>query len=380
MNKLVVSNVIACAILATTVCAQDTGGTTAAAPTVGLKDAYAGKFLIGCAADLPGRSSAAELASVKLNYNVVTPENCMKPQPTHPTEANYNFNQPDALVKWCSENNIKVWGHTLLWHSQTANWFFQGTNGQGGASRELALERLSNHIATVVGRYKGKIIGWDVCNESINDGGNGQTENLRGQGWYRTVGPDVINYAFKFAHQADPDAQLYYNDYNIEQGSVRNTGKHASSLLLLKRLIKDGVPINGVGIQGHWHLNTNIEDVEKAIENYEALGLKISISELDVTSTGGNSGALGRQGGGAISPENVQKQAEVFGKLFEIFNRHAKSISRVTLWGLSDTRSWRNGQGALLHDGQLNPKPSYHAVMNVGLGKVTAPEPKVNLP
>ena len=126
-----------------------------AAPSMGLKDAYAGKFLIGCAGDIPGGYSEAELANIKANYNVITPENCMKPQPTHPSEDTYNWTTPDALVKWCQENNIKVWGHTLVWHAQTGNWFFQGTNGQP-ATRELAMERLKKHIMTVVGRYKGR--------------------------------------------------------------------------------------------------------------------------------------------------------------------------------------------------------------------------------
>jgi len=382
MNQQLLSSLAVCALSLATACGQGITNSTPASPTLGLKDAYAGKFLIGCAGDLPGRYSAAELASIKLNYNIVTPENCMKPQPIHPSEANYNWTQPDALVKWATDNNIKVWGHTLAWHSQTAPWFFQGTNGQA-VTRDLAMERLSNHVFTAVSRYKGKIYGWDVVNEAIVDPpGQGQMnnsrwteggENLRNSQWVRAIGPEYLTMAFKWAHMADPESLLYYNDYNIEQGAVNNNGKHAASLVLLKRLIKDGAPINGVGIQGHWHLDSNLQDIEKAIENYEALGLKIAITELDVTSTGGNSGALGRQGGGgAITEENTKKQAEVFGKLFEIFNRHAKSITRVTLWGISDTRSWRGGQGALLHDGQLNPKPSYKAVMDVGLGKTAA--------
>ena len=215
----------------------------------------------------------------------------MKPQPTHPSEDTYNFNPPDALVKWCLENNIKVHGHTLAWHGQTAPWFFQpGADGQP-VTRELAMERLKKHIQTVVGHYKGKLFSWDVVNEAINDRGNGETENLRNSNWYRLIGPDFLTLAFKWAREADPDVQLYYNDYNIEQGAVKNTGKHASSMLLLQRLIKEGAPIDGVGIQGHWHLDTNVADVEKAIENYESLGLKIAISELDVTATGTNSGA-----------------------------------------------------------------------------------------
>jgi len=370
-NKSSIWASIACAILATTASGQKSGDTqpvTAPAPTKGLKDAYAGKFLVGCAGDIPGRYSEAELANIKANYNIVTPENSMKPQPTHPSEDTYNFATPDALVKWCQENSIKVWGHTLLWHAQTGRWFFEGTNGQP-ATRELALERLKKHIMTVVGRYKGRVIGWDVVNESIADGGSGETENLRNSSWYRTVGPDVLTLAFKWAHEADPEAQLYYNDYNIEQGAVQNRGKHASSMLLLKRLIKEGAPIHGVGIQGHWSLNTRIPDVEKAIENYASLGLKVCISELDVTATGSNTGAFGNQGGGAVTAEALQQQAQVYAKLFDIFDRHSKSISRVTFWGISDRRSWRGRQRPLLFDAQLQPKPALQAILNVSEAK-----------
>ncbi|HQG56787.1 MAG TPA: endo-1,4-beta-xylanase [Bacteroidales bacterium] len=372
-----------------------------------LKDAYAGKFLIGAANDLT-KISDAEAANIKMHYDIITPENCMKPQPIHPSEDKYNFVTSDAMVEWCQKNGLKVWGHTLAWHSQSPAWFFQEKNaatgeaaaptpqpattpaaapdpngprpGMGGfgdrantgpqASREVILERLKSHIMTVVGRYKGKITGWDVFNESIADGGDGKTENLRTSSWYKAVGPDVITLAFKWAHEADPNAQLYYNDYNIEQGAVKNTGKHASSILLLKRLIAEGAPITGVGIQGHWHLDTNLEDVEKAIENYASLGLKVSITELDVTATGTNSGAFGAgQGNRTIPPENYQKQAEVYKKLFEIFMRHADVIDRVTFWGLSDTRSWRRGQDALLFDGQLNPKPAFNAVIEASSSK-----------
>jgi endo-1,4-beta-xylanase len=337
-----------------------------------LKQAYAGKFLIGCADDLRANSEAYQ-ANIRANYDIVTPENCMKPERIHPAEDRYTFETADALVDWSQKNGLKVWGHTLGWHSQTPAWFFQDKNAQAPsvpdtarprnpnaitgplASKEVVLERLKNHIMTVVGRYKGRIKGWDVFNESIADGGDGTTENLRTNSWYRAVGPEVISLAFKWAHEADPDAQLYYNDYNIEQGAVENKGKHASSLLLLKRLLKEGVPITGVGIQGHWHLNTNLADVEKAIENYAALGLRVSITELDVTATGANSGAFGvNQGDRTIPAENFEKQAEVYKKLFEIFMRHQDVIDRVTFWGLSDT---------LLFDGDLNPKPAYKAVI-----------------
>ena len=377
VNRFVVSGLIACAVLGTTVYGQNAGNTTpaaaAAAPSMGLKDAYAGKFLIGCAGRIPGNLSDADLANIKANYNVITPENCMKPQPTHPSEDTYNWSR--RPIRWSSGVRKTTSRSGVIPCSGTRRRA-TGSSREPTASRrrrELALERLKKHIKTVVGRYKGKIIGWDVVNESITDGGNGETENLRNSSWYRTVGPDVLTLAFKWAHEADPDAQLYYNDYNIEQGATRNTGKHASSLLLLKRLIKEGAPINGVGIQGHWHLDTNIPDVEKAILNYKALGLKVSISELDVTSTGTNSGAFGGGGGGRggpIGPEQFKQQAEVFAKLFDIFNRNADTISRVTFWGLSDSRSWRSGQAALVFTSDLQPKPAFQAIIDVGQGKL----------
>jgi endo-1,4-beta-xylanase len=403
IKKIFITGLILIEALTVSVYAQDN-----TLPQKSLKEAFAGKFLIGCADDLTSNNDAYQ-ASIKKQYDIITPENCMKPQSIHPSEDTYNFKTADAMVDWSQKNGIKVWGHTLGWHSQTPAWFFQAVNpkteetqqGQQGqparrpgagfdpnaprlsmdemwaksikgdlASKKVALERLEKHIKTVVGRYKGRIIGWDVFNESIVDGGNGLTEGLRTFSWYKVVGPEVITKAFKWAHQADPKAKLYYNDYNIEQGAVQNKGKHASSMLLLKRLIKEGAPITGVGIQGHWHLDTNLADVEKAIENYASLGLKVSITELDVTATGDNSGAFGvNQGDRKIPAENYLKQAEVYKKLFEIFMRHSDVVERVTFWGLSDTRSWRRGQDALLFDGQLNPKPAYNAVIEASKAK-----------
>ena len=397
MKKIIIAGFILMETLGVSVYSQDK-----TLSQKSLKEAFAGKFLIGCADDLTSNNDAYQ-ANIKAQYDIVTPENCMKPQPIHPSEDTYNFKTTDAMVDWCEKNGLKVWGHTLAWHAQTPAWFFQAVNPktveaqparrQGGgfdpnaprlsmdkmwensikgdlASKKVALERLEKHIKTVVGRYKGRIIGWDVFNESIIDGGDGLTEKLRNFSWYKVAGPEVLTKAFKWAHQADPKAKLYYNDYNIEQGAVQNKGKHASSMLLLKRLIKEGAPITGVGIQGHWHLDTNLADVEKAIENYASLGLKVSITELDVTATGDNSGAFGvNQGDRKISAENYQKQAEVYKKLFEIFMRHSNVVERVTFWGLSDTRSWRRGQDALLFDGQLNPKPAFKAVIEASKSK-----------
>ena len=406
ISKRLLISFISLAVLTFNVSSQENNNSV---PLKTLKEAFAGKFLIGCADDLTINNEAYQ-ESIRKQYDIVTPENSMKPQPIHPTEDTYNFVSTDAMVDWCEKNDLMVWGHTLAWHGQTPQWFFQdnspeaiaaaaeraanpvttpatpatpaqGRNGarpnRGGAvdagpqaSKEVILERLKSHIMTVAGRYKGRIIGWDVFNESIADGGDGTTENLRPFSWYKAVGPEVLTLAFKWAHEADPNAQLYYNDYNIEQGAVENKGKHASSMLLLKRLIAEGAPITGVGIQGHWHLDTNLDDVEKAIENYKSLGLRVAITELDVTATGDNSGAFTvGQGENRIPAENYLEQAEVYRKLFEIFMRHSDVIDRVTFWGLSDTRSWRRGQDALLFDGDLNPKPAYKAVIEASQTK-----------
>jgi endo-1,4-beta-xylanase len=376
-TRFVVLGLTACTIFAAIAHGQDNDD--AAEPAVkpaisiGLKDAFAGKFLIGAAGDLRGYSEA-ELANIKANYDILTPENCMKPERIHPREDEYSWSTPDALVQWCEDNDIQVWGHTLVWHSQTGRWFFQSEDDDRSATREVAMERLKDHITTVVGRYKGRVIGWDVVNEAIDDRSNGETENLRNYSWYQTVGPDVLIMAFKWAHEADPDAELYYNDYGIEDGAMRNTGKHASSMMLLRRLIKEGAPIDGVGIQGHWTLNTNLEDIEKAIANYESLGLKVAISELDVAAVGRNSGAFPVRGVGGrrsftpepVSADALQRQAEVYAKIFEIFQRHPGTVSRVTFWGLSDRRSWRWRQSPLLFDRQLQPKPAYQAILDVG--------------
>ena len=337
----------------------------AAAATPSLKDVYKNYFLIGAALDFrrPDEFNAEELEYIKTQYNVITPENSMKPGSVHPQEATWNWTQPDALVSFCGENNIKTVGHCLAWHQQTGQWFFQN------ATREVALQRLHDHILTLVGRFKGKIMGWDVVNEAINDGGDAttaQSENLRSSPWLQTVGPDYLLQAFKFAREADPNVALHYNDYNIESGP-----KHQSSLLLLKRLIADGAPITTVGIQGHWSVTgmtaQKLEQIDQAIENYKALKLKVAITELDLTISGAGGGQLGGgRGTPAVppTPETLQAQADAYGKLFAVFLKHRDVINRVTFWGLNDRRSWRSGQAPLVFDAQNQPKPALQAIVN----------------
>jgi GH35 family endo-1,4-beta-xylanase len=326
-----------------------------------LKDACKGVFLIGTAFDFrtPAEFTPAEIDFIRSQFNAITPENSMKPGPVHPQEQSWNWTQADALVQFGESNGIRTFGHCLVWHSQTNPWFFQD------ATREVLLARLRNHIHTVVGRYKGKLTGWDVVNEAINDGEDGTGENLRQSSWMKTIGPDYLTQAFRFAREADADVQLLYNDYSIESGA-----KHRSSLLLLRRLLADGAPITGVGIQGHWSLPAltaqKYEEIEQAIENYRALKLRIAITELDVSVTGTGGGQLG--GGQAAaqppSPELLAAQADAYGKLFTIFARHRTAIDRVTFWGINDRRSWRRTRYPLAFDADYQPKPALRAIID----------------
>ena len=333
-------------------------------PTI--KETYAKHFLIGMAGDVPGSYSDAETGLIRENFGAVTPENCMKPAPVHPAEETWRFERPDALVKWCQDNNLAVHGHTLVWHAQTNPWFFEG------GDKAVITGRLKDHIATLVGRYKGKIRSWDVVNEAINDRGDAETaktENLRNSRWLQSLGPEFLTLAFQFAHEADPDAKLYYNDYGIETGP-----KHSSSMLLLKRLIKDGAPIHGVGIQGHWSTATvPYEAIDRAIADYASLGLKVSISELDVTIRGASGGQFGGRGGfgargGPVTPpapQDLQAQAEAYARLFSTFAKHKGTVERVTFWGLSDRRTWRFGQHPLIFDASNQRKLCYLSITDV---------------
>jgi len=366
-------------VIAASICAARSGGIAAQTaersaevdrigstdhPVPSLKDVFRDHFLIGMAGDLPGNYSERELTLIREQFNAATPENCMKPALVHPSENQWRFERTDAFVNWCVDNKITaIHGHTLLWHHQTGNWFFQGDD------REAVIQRMKSHIEGLVGRYKGRIRSWDVVNEAINDGGNArtaQTENLRNTGWLQAVGPEYLTLAFKFAHDADPDALLFYNDYGIEAGP-----KHASSMVLLRRLLEDGAPIHGVGIQGHWSTRQiPYAELDRAIADYASLGLKVAVSELDVTIAGSSGGQFDLPGGGRgrrdIRPptaEELQVQADAYAKLFAVFVKHKDVIDRVTFWGLNDRRTWRFGQHPLLFDADCRPKSAFHAVI-----------------
>lgn len=376
-DALLLSSLVVTMFIALAAGAQETGQPSVDEPLVAehqgptIKDAYRDYFSIGMAGDLPGRYSDEELRLVTENFNFVTPENCMKPGPIHPSEKTWRFERPDALVAWCVDNKIAIHGHTLVWHAQTNDWFFRD------GDKTAVTQRMKDHIQTLVGRYKGKTRSWDVVNEAINDGGNAQsaeTENLRNSRWLQILGPEFLTHAFTFAHEADPDATLYYNDYGIEAGP-----KHESSMVLLKRLIKEGAPIHGVGIQGHWSTRgIPYAELDKAISDYGSLGLKVSITELDVTIRGASGGQFGRGFGGRgfggrgpdvapPSPQDLETQADAYRRLFSILVKHKDVVERATFWGLSDRRTWRFGQHPLIFDSNNQRKPAYAAIVDAAL-------------
>jgi len=358
--------------LAVAVCAGTLppAGETAPPATDSLKAAFGRSFAIGAA--IPGANlSDAEKALLVRHFSTVTPENCLKPQPVHPEEERYAFGPGDALVEMARANGLTVNGHTLVWHSQCPDWFFLD-NGQP-AGRERVLKRMRDHIAAVAGRYAGKMASWDVVNEAIDDGPG----YLRKSKWLTAIGEDFIAEAFLAARQADPKAELIYNDYNIEAG-----GKREKTLRLIRDLKQRKVPIAGVGIQGHWSLDhLPLQAIEEAILAFHAEGLKVSITELDidvVTRSAAGADVNAREKGtgdpfaNGLPPEIQKRLADRYAQLFALLSKHRDKIARVTFWGLHDGRSWLNSwprrrtNHPLLFDRALQPKPALEAVLGLG--------------
>jgi endo-1,4-beta-xylanase len=365
--------VLACTFL--TGCA---GHHTNPAPTapVTLKDAFKGLFLIGAAVnpDQFTERDARGAALVKTQFNAITPENVLKWQLVHPQPDRYNFEPSDRYVAFGETNGMAIIGHTLVWHNQTPAWVFRNEKGDA-LDREALLARMRDHIHTVVGRYKGRIRGWDVVNEAVDDGGS-----MRQSSWMKIIGEDYAAKAYEFAHEADPGAELYYNDFDLEKPAKRK-----GALALIKRLQASGAPITGVGLQHHDHLQTpTVADVETTIEEFAALGLKVMITELDVDvlprgSMSGVRGAapprLNPYTNGL--PDSVQQEfTRRYAELFAAFVKHHDKIGRVTFWGVTDADSWLNNYPIprrtnypLLFDRNGDPKPAFDAVLR------TAPHP-----
>jgi endo-1,4-beta-xylanase len=343
----------------------------------GLKDAFKGCFLVGAAlneSQFSGRNS--KLTTLITNqFNSITPENVMKWDSIHPKPGKYDFRQADRYVEFGEKHGMFIVGHNLVWHSQTPAWVFQDKSGKP-LTRDALLERMSNHIFTVVGRYRGRIGGWDVVNEALNDDGT-----LRESPWMKIIGEDYLLKAFEFARQADPQAELYYNDFSLE-----NEAKGKGAVNLIRKLLAGGAKISAVGMQGHYKLDwPSAGHVDDTITAFSNLGIKVAITELDldvlpsptkrrsadVSMNFAASAELNPYTNGL--PDDVQqKVTRRYVELFQVFLKHRDAINRVTFWGVRDGDSWLNnwpihGRKAypLLFDSDGKPNSACQAVMEL---------------
>jgi len=347
----------------------------APAPT-SLKDAYRGAFVVGAAINsgqIAG-TDAQGIAIITREFNTITPENVMKWERIHPSPGVYDFDLPDKYVAFGQKKAMFIVGHCLVWHNQVPDWVFKDEKGNA-LTREALLQRMSEHIHTVVGRYKGKINSWDVVNEALNEDGT-----LRQSPWMTIIGEDYLVKAFQFAHDADPNAQLNYNDYNLE-----TPAKRRGAIALIKRLQAAGVPIAVVGNQAHLHLDSpTLEAEEAAVTELAATGVKVAITELDIDvlpSVAPNTAevSLSIKADPKLNPytkglpDAVQQElTKKYAGLFFIYWKHRAVMSRVTLWGVTDGESWLNNWPVfgrtsypLLFDRKGQPKPAFDAVLQV---------------
>jgi endo-1,4-beta-xylanase len=338
-------------------------------PVDSLKDAFSGLFYIGTAMNTPqitGENTVA-LEVIKKHMNSIVAENCMKSGLIQPREGEFNFTLADQFVNFGVDNNMHIVGHTLIWHSQAPDWFFVDGNGND-VSPEVLTERMRNHINAVVGRYKGKVHGWDVVNECIVDDGS-----WRNSKFYQILGEDFVKLAFQFAAEADPDAELYYNDY-----SMALPGRREGVINMVKNLQQQGVKIDGIGMQGHLGLDhPSLEEFETSLLAFADLGVHVMITELDIsvlpfpTRNMGADVSLNIEYNKELNPyvdglpEDVaQNLHDRWLELFQLFIKHQDKITRVTTWGLDDGMSWKNNWPVrgrtdypLLFDREYQPKP-----------------------
>jgi endo-1,4-beta-xylanase len=337
--------------------------------TKGLKDYYKKYFTIGVAVS-PGALRRPEESQLILQqFASMTPENAMKMGPIHPRETEYFWRDADSIAAFAQRNHLKLRGHTLCWHNQTPRWLFVDSSGgtPKTVSKELLLQRLKDHITTVVKRYKGTVYAWDVVNEVISDK---PEEYFRNSPWYQICGEEFVAKAFEYAHAADPDALLFYNDYN-----EINTVKRDKIYKLVKSLKDAGVPIHGVGLQGHWSIyEPSPAQLDSTIAQFAKLGVKVQVTELDISVYPKEHSRRDRKpedANDAYTPEQEEKQTEMYKNCFTIFRKYKKVLSGVTFWNISDRSSWLDNfpvpgrkDYPLLFDKQMKPKKAFWAVVS----------------
>jgi len=333
--------------------------------TPALKTVYKDYFLIGNI--LTRRYITDEYYDLlKEHFNVVTAENQMKPDHLAPKEkgGSYNFGLADELVDEVLDQGIKVFGHTLVWHSQTPKWMTEGTPQE-------VRNNMVNHINIVLAHFKGRVYAWDVVNEAVRERVNpGEQDQdwrtlLREESGWNKASTDSMNYielAFRTARAADPDIFLYYNDYNLDN-SRRATVTAKMIKDINDRYKAEGNTrnlIDGIGMQAHYGSNTSAPNVRASIEKFIEIGLRVDISELDVTIRGGGNSGPGKDS--VVLDVDQRTQAIKYAELFNVFKEYKDHITRVSMWGMDDQRSWKSAGNPCLWDGDLNPKQAFWAV------------------
>ncbi|NQX59768.1 endo-1,4-beta-xylanase [Paenibacillus qinlingensis] len=328
-----------------------------------LKDVFAADFPIGVALPPDYLNGDVHSDLVKKHFNSITAENSMKPSYLQPTEGVFTFDTADAYVNFAQANGMKVRGHTLVWHQGVGNWMFVNAQGQP-ATKELLYARLENHIKTIVERYKGKIYAWDVVNEAIDAS---QSDGFRRTNWYSIAGPEFIEKAFQYAHEADPDAKLFYNEFGI----FESTAKLDFTISMIQNLLAKGVPIHGIGVQTHNTIYIPDKDtVDRTMAKLAALGIDIQITEMDMSIYKNATEKYDAIADKQIVDSLLVQQAYQFKDMFEVFNKYKANITGVTFWGLADDRTWLDSTPGgrkdlpLLFDESLKAKSAYWALVD----------------
>jgi endo-1,4-beta-xylanase len=349
-----------------------TGGRAASQPASlpTLKSAFRHAFRVGAALNAPqfAEQNTQALNLITNQFNTISPENVLKWEPIHPAPDRFNFDEADQYVEFGRKYGMFIVGHNLIWQYQTPAWVFQDAKG-GVITRDALLQRMHDHILAVVGRYKGRIGGWDVVNEALNDDGS-----LRQSHWMQIIGPDYLVKAYQWAHEADPTVELYYNDYSME-----NPEKRAGAVALIKTLQSNGVNLAAVGLQGHYKMDWPTPgQIDDTIDTFAALGVKVMITELDLDllRPSNRTADLSQMDADAQNandpyanglPDSVQQElASRYAELFKVFLRHKGTITRVTFWGVGDGDSWLNRgrhNYPLLFDRHYQPKPAFDTVI-----------------
>ena len=334
----------------------------------GLKDAWQHAFRIGAAVSgsVLKKKEADEI--ITRHFSSITPESAMKFAVIHPEEKIWNFREADLIAEYARSRSLAMRGHAIIWHKRTPTWLFLSRDGTGPAAKRSLYKRLEKHIAALASRYRDTVYAWDVLNEVI-DAAKGDENGFRLSKWYRIGGREIFDFALKAMGEACPGARLFYNDNGIENGK-----KLEAALGFLKNLLDRGIPIHGVGIQGHWNYNyPDAGTLRTAIEKYAALGLEIEFTEVDISAYEPSDAGKRGEFFPSMPEDRLRAQAERYSELFRIAADYP-AVKSITTWGIADNHTWLDGfpvhgrkNWPLLFDEKYRNKEVVPALVETGL-------------